>query len=162
MTGFALVSSIIISTGSLAWGYASMGLETIPRWMIAFGALWLVSLWQGWKWFSPLGLFLSVLSAILGLWFSFPIGWMFSGAIFALFAWDMAELRQKLHFMTSRDDVKGVARRHIARVSFLTLGGLLFASFLILWWRQWTDEWGMFLLGATFIGSLQIIAWFRR
>lgn len=162
LTGFALVSSIIISTGSLAWGYASTGLETVPRWMIVFGALWLVSQWRGWKWFSPLGLFLAMLFAGIGLWMSFPIGWMFSGAIFALFAWDMTELRQKLHFMTSRDDVKGMARRHITRVSFLALGGLSFASFLMLWWRQWTEEWGMFLLGVVFLGLLQVIAWIRK
>lgn len=162
LTGFALVSSIIISTGSLAWGYASMGIETVPRWMIAFGALWLVSQWRGARWFSALGLFLSLLFAIIGLWLSFPIGWMFSGAIFALFAWDMAELRQTLHFMTSREDAGGMERRHIARVSVLILGGLLLTSFLILWQRQWTYEWGIFLLGMLLLGLTQIIAWFRK
>ncbi|MEK6753824.1 MAG: hypothetical protein AABZ00_16320 [Chloroflexota bacterium] len=162
LTGFALVFSIIISTGSLAWGYGSMGLETVPRWMIAFGALWLVSQWRGVKWFSAPGLFLSLLFATIGLWLSFPIGWMFSGAIFALFAWDITELRKKSHFMTARDDVKGLERRHIARVSFLALGGLLSASLLMLWWRQWTNEWGNFLLGVSLLGITQIIAWINK
>ncbi|MBE0682204.1 MAG: hypothetical protein IH589_09845 [Anaerolineales bacterium] len=162
MTGLALVSSIIISIGSLAWGYAGMGLVVIPRWMIAFGALWLISPWRGWRWVSPVALFLSLLFAIIGLWLSFPIGWMFSGAIFALFAWDMTELRSKMHFLAAREDAKGMERRHLARVSLLALGGLLVASMFILWWRQWTSEWGNFLLGVTLLGLTQIIAWFRK
>ncbi len=162
MTLIVLTFSIIISTGSLVWGYMSMGLETIPRWMIAFGVLWLFSQWQRWKWFSALALFLSLFFAIVGLWLNFPIGWMFASAIFALVAWDMTELRTKLHFLTPREDAKGIERRHVARVSLLAFSGLLLASLMVLWWIQWTSEWGMFLLGVTLLGLTQIIAWFRK
>ncbi|MBI3152349.1 MAG: hypothetical protein HYZ21_09465 [Chloroflexi bacterium] len=162
MSIIALLLSIIISIGSLAWGYADTGLNSLVRWIIAFGVLWLISHWQRWRWFPPFGLFLSILFAVVGLSLSFPIGWMFSGAIFALVAWDMSELRKRLRTMPLREDVRGVERRHVARISFLTLGGLLFASFLILWWRQWTYEWEMFLLGVIVLGALQIIAWFKK
>lgn len=162
VTVMVFVFSVILSTGSFAWGYAGMGHESIARWVIAFGALWLTFQWRGVKWFSTFGLLLSILLAIIGLWSSFSIGWMFSGAIFALLAWDMTEMRQRLHLITSKEDVRGIERRHIARVSFLALGSLLFASFLILWWRQWTLEWGNFLLGVTLLGLLQIIAWLRK
>lgn len=162
MSIIALLFSIIISTGSLAGGYAGTGLHRLVSWIIAFGILWLISHWQKWRWFPPLGLFFSLLFAVLGLSLSFPIGWMFSGAIFALVAWDMSELRKRLRTMPSREDVRGVERRHVARISFLALGGLLFASFLILWWRQWTDEWGTFLLGVVALGVLQFIAWIKR
>lgn len=162
MSLFALVCSIIISTGSLAWEYAGVGLHTVARWIIIFGAFWLFAYWQRWKWVSAVALFLSILFAIVGLWLRFPIGWLFSSAIFALVAWDMTELRTKLHFLTPREDPKGIERRHIARVSFLALGGLLVASLFILWWRQWTLEWGYFLLGVILLGMTQIIAWFRR
>lgn len=162
MSIVALLFSIIIGIGSLAWGYAGTGLHRLAPWIIAFGALWLASHWQRWRWFPPLGLLLSILFAVIGLSLSFPIGWMFSGAIFALVAWDMSELRKRLRVMPAREDVRGVERRHVARISFLALGGLAFASFLILWWRQWTQEWGMFLLGAVLLGLLQFVAWFRR
>jgi hypothetical protein len=158
----ALVLSIIISTGSLAWGYASVGLDSVVRWMIAFGVLWLFSQWQRWRWFSALGLFLSILFATVGLWLSFPIGWMFASAIFALVAWDMAELRTRLKFLMPREDPKGIERRRVARVSLLAFSGLLLASLMVLWWIQWTSEWGMFLLGVTLLGLTQIIAWFRK
>lgn len=162
MSLIALVCSIIISTGSLAWGYASVGLDSVVRWIITFGVLWLFAYWQRWKWFSALGLFLSMLFAIVGLWLRFPIGWMFASVIFALIAWDMTELRIKLHFLTPREDRKGIERRRIARVSLLALGGLGIASIFILWWQQWTLEWGNFLLGAILLGLTQIIVWFRK
>ena len=162
LTLIALTLSIIISTGSLAWGYAGVGLENAARWMIIFGALWLFAYWQRWKWFSALGLFLSMLFAMVGLWLRFPIGWLFSSAIFALVAWDMTELRTKLHFLIPREDGKGIERRHVARVSLLALGGLIVESIFILWWRQWTSEWGNFLLGIFLLGLTQIIAWFGK
>jgi hypothetical protein len=87
---------------------------------------------------------------------------MFGSAIFALVAWDMTELRTKLHFLSPREDARGIERRHVARVSLLALGGLLVASIFILWWRQWNLEWGYFLLSVTLLGLTQIIAWFRK
>lgn len=131
VTLIALVFSIIISIGSLAWGYAEAGINSISGWIIFFGLLWLFSIRRGWRWFSSLGLFLCILASMIGLWLNFNFGWMFSGAIFALFAWDMTEFRRKIHFMTSRDDMKGLERRHIVRVILLALGGLLFASILM-------------------------------
>ncbi|MBE0668943.1 MAG: hypothetical protein IH588_00010 [Anaerolineales bacterium] len=162
MSGIAFVLGVVISTGSLAWGYASMGLETVPRWMIAFGVVWLFAYWRRWNWFSALALFLSMLFAIAGLWLQFPIGWMFASAIFALAAWDMAELRTKLNFLSPREDAKGFERRRVARVSLLMLVGLLVASIFILWWRQWNLEWGYFLLSVTLLGLTQVIAWFGK
>lgn len=158
----ALMLSIIISIASLAWGYAEAGFDVFSPWIISFGLLWMFSQWRGWKWFSSLGLLLSILAAMIGLWLNFMIGWVFSGALFALFAWDMTEFRQKLHFMTSREDMKGMARRRIARVSLLALGSLLFASMLMFLWGQLTFEWGMFLLVVILLGLSQVFAWFGR
>lgn len=162
MSLIALVFSVIISTGSLAWGYASVGLDSVVRWMVAFGVLWLFAQWQRWRWFAALALFLSILFAVVGLWLRFPIGWMFASAIFALVAWDMTELRARLKFLMPREDPKGIERRRVARVSLLALGGLGVASIFILWWRQWTLEWGNFLLGVILLGLPQIIVWFRK
>ena len=75
---------------------------------------------------------------------------------------DMTELRTKLKFLMPREDPKGIERRRVARVSLLALGGLMVATIFILWWRQWTLEWGNFLLGVTLLGLTQIIVWFRK
>ncbi len=86
MTGFVLVSSIIISAGSLAWVYFEAGMAGFGRWVLIFGAAWLIAQWRGWKWFSYVGLSLAFLLSAAGLWFGLTPGWMFSGAIFALVA----------------------------------------------------------------------------
>jgi hypothetical protein len=158
----ALVFSIIISTGSIAWGYAGAGFQVVTGWIISFGALWIFSLWRKWRWFSSLGLLLSILLAIFGLWFNFIIGWIFSGSIFALFAWDLTEFQQKIKLVPAREDVKGMTRRHLARISLLALGGLLFASALMFWWGQFNDEWGMFVGSVVALGLTQIVAWIKK
>lgn len=159
----ALVFSILISTGSFAWGYTEMGSATLSHWMIAFGLLWLFSQWRGWKWFPSFALLLSILAAMIGLWINVSIGWMFSGAIFALFAWDMTELRKKLNLLPPREDAGGFARRHLLRVSLLALGGLLFASAMMVWWGQFTSAWGTFLFCVIFLGLAgQLPAWVKR
>ena len=82
MTLFGLFFSIALGIGSLAWGYTLVGLPQIARWILLFGALWFVAVWQRWRWFATVGLIFNLLAAALGLWFlNFPPGWMFAGAI---------------------------------------------------------------------------------
>jgi len=49
---------------------------------------------------------------------------MIAGAVFALFAWDMTEFRRRLRYIAVDDDMRGMERRHIARVSLVILAGL--------------------------------------
>lgn len=147
-----LVLSILLSTGSFAWGYADKGFASLSHWMLTFGLLWLFSQWRGWKWFPPFALFLSILAAMIGLWLNFSIGWMFSGAIFALLAWDMTELRKKLYLLPPREDAAGFVQRHILRVSLLALGGFLFATALMYWRGQLSPAWGVFLFCMILLG----------
>lgn len=162
MTAIAFLFSIIISAGSLAWGFGGSGYRGVPTWIALFGLCWLFSHWRGWKWFSPLGLFLAVLLAIIGLWLDLPAGWMFSGAVFALFAWEMAEFGEKLRRLPAREDAKGIERRHLLRVSLLALGGLLTASLFMLYLGQFDRAWGMFLAGVIALEFMQVFAWIRR
>ncbi len=162
MTVAALGLSIFISIASLAWGYAQAGFSDISTWIIFFGLLWLYSQWRGWNWFSSLGLFLAILAAMIGLWFDFMFEWIFSGAIFALFAWDLTDFRQKVHFMTSREDIKGMQRRHIARLYILALAGLILTSIMLSMRAQFSFEWAVLLVFVIMLGLLQLPAWIRR
>ena len=94
MTVIALAASIIISIGSLAMGFAVAGFVIFARWILIFGAVWLFTQWRSWSWFSSLGLFVSILLSAIGVWVGLPSGWMFSGSIFALCAWDMTDFRR--------------------------------------------------------------------
>ena len=115
MTRVALISSILIGIGSLAWGYSQIGLDAVTRWIIILGVVWLITAWNGVRWFSSFALALVILVSAFGLWFRFAPGWMFSGGIFALVAWDLARFRQRLIFLPAREDKRGMERRHLAR-----------------------------------------------
>lgn len=162
MTVIALVSSIIISIGSLAWGYAGAGFDIFAGWILIFGVIWLFTQWQGWDWFSSLGLFFVILISAFGLWFGFTPGWLFSGAVFALFAWDMTDFRRRMRSIAADDDSHGMERRHIARISLLSLAGLFLASITMLVRVQFTFEWGALLVLVVLLGLSQLVGWFRR
>jgi len=103
-----------------------------------------------------------MLAAMIGLWFDFIVGWMLSSAIFALFAWDMTDFRQKLKSMTSREDIKGMERRHIARLYLLALAGLILTSIMMSMRAQFSYAWNVLLGFVILLGLLQLLVWFRR
>ncbi|MCL4275176.1 MAG: hypothetical protein KJZ77_15005 [Anaerolineales bacterium] len=125
---------MMISIGAFAWGYWQVGFESLARWVVAFGVFWIVAQWQRWRWVSSVWTVSAVLLAIFGLWFNLNLGWMFSGALFALFAWDLTEFRRKLKQLSPRDDARGMERRHILRIGFLSAGGILIALLLDRLW----------------------------
>lgn len=125
---------MMISIGAFAWGYWQVGFESLARWVSAFGVFWIVAQWQRWRWVSSVWTVSAVLLAIFGLWFDLNLGWMFSGALFALFAWDLTEFRRKLKQLSPREDARGMERRHILRIGFLSAGGILIALLLDRLW----------------------------
>jgi hypothetical protein len=162
VTAIALASSIIISMGSIAWGFAEPGFGVFARWILIFGAVWLFTQWRGWGWFSSFGLFVAILASAIGIWFGFTPGWMFSGSIFALFAWDMTDFRRRMFFIAADDNARGMERRHIARMSMLSLIGLFLASIAMLLRVKFTFEWGALLVFVILLGLGQLVWWFGK
>jgi hypothetical protein len=158
----ALVCSIILSVGSMAWGYAEAGFLSVSRYTVFFGIAWLIALWRRWNWFSSLGLFAAVFAAAVGFWIELDIGWMIAGAAFALFAWDLAEFRRRIQFLIVDDEMRGIARRHIARVSLVILGGLLLVTLALSLQLKLTFEWSVFLVLVILLGLTQLAAWFGK
>jgi hypothetical protein len=162
VTLIALLSSIVISSASLAWGFAQRGLPSFSTWIIILGAGWLFAVWQRWNWYSSFALFVFTVLAAFGLWFGFVPGWLFAGGIFALFAWDMTDFRQRLLGMASDDDRHGIERRHLLRISLLALIGLTLASIAMLLRVQFTFEWSVLLVIVALLGLGQLVAWLKR
>lgn len=162
MTVIALTSAIMISIGSLAWGYADAGLDIFARWILIFGAVWLFTIWRNWNWFSSPGFFFAVLASAFGVWFEVTPGWIFSGSIFALFAWDMTDFRQRMNSIAADDNARGLESRHIARISLLALAGLLLASIAMIVRVKFTFEWGALLVLVILFGLGQLVVWFRK
>jgi hypothetical protein len=162
VTLIALLSSIVISSASLAWGFAQSGFISFSTWILILGAGWLFAVWQELNWYSSVALFLTTVAAAFGLWFGFIPGWMFAGGIFALFAWDMSDFRLRLRGMSKDDDTRGIERRHLLRVSLLALVGLVLASIAMLVRVQFTLEWSALLVVVALLGLGQLVGWLKR
>ena len=154
-----LVASIVITTGSFAWGYWQAGLEGISNWMIMFGIAWLASDRLKWRWFPTVAMFLSLLLAAFGVWFKFHPGWMFSGAAFALIAYDLGEFQLRLRSMPAREDIPGRTWRRVLRVSILAGLGLAFISLVVFFNGIFTLDWGLFLIVFFLFTGIQFLAW---
>lgn len=163
MTLFGLLFSIVLGSGSLAWGYLQVGLPQFSRWILFFGALWLFALWQRWRWFAAIGLVFNFLAAALGLWFlNFAPGWMFAGAIGGLLAWDLTNFQYRMRFVASDQERRGMEGRHLVRVSALALLGFLLASLAMAIKLQFNFEWALLLAVVATLGITRLVTWFRK
>jgi hypothetical protein len=162
LTLIALLSSIVISSTALTWGYAQSGFASFAVWIIILGLGWLLAVSQRWFWYSSFALIVVTIFSALGLWFGFSPGWLFAGDIFALFAWDMTDFRQQLDLTAKNDNMRGVERRHLLRVSLLALAGMALASITMLLRQEFTFEWGVLLVIVILLGSSQFVEWLRR
>ncbi len=163
MTLLALLFSITLGIGSLAWGYALVGLPEFARWIIIFGVAWLFAVWQRWRWFAYAGVTFNFLAAALGLWFlNFPPGWMFAGAIGGLLAWDLTYFLYRQHFAASDEERHAMEKRHLFRLSFLALLGFGLASAAMVLKLQFNFEWALLSAVVAALGITQIVIWFRK
>jgi hypothetical protein len=162
MTLFALLFSIVFGVGSLVFGYHLAGFAQFARWIIFFGALWLIAVRQRWRWFAYIGIAFNFLIAALGLWlFNFPPGWMFAGAIGGLLAFDLTYFWDQVRFVNSDEERRGLERGHLLRVTFLTILDMTLASLAMLVKLQFTLEWALLLAIVAAFGVIQL-AWLRR
>ncbi len=124
MTIIAMTASILLGTASLAYGYSQAGMTDPVRWFILLGIVWIVSHWRKYYWVSSLAFFLTVLGAAYGVWNGLPTVWMLLGALGGLLGWDLSDFARRLSYAAPTDDIVGMERRHLARVSVVAALGL--------------------------------------
>lgn len=161
MTTFALLFHIALSSAALARGFAEFGFASASIWMLILGAIWFFSIWQEWEWFSTFGLIVAVIAAAFGLWGRFSPGWMFSGAVFALFAWDLNDFRYRMRLIKQNKDAPGIERRRLARISLLSFAALVLASVAMHLRGKFNNEWGFFLAIAIALELTQSSGWIK-
>lgn len=130
---FALVLCITLSSASFAWGYRGIGYQTSI--VIILLSLWLFVHAFKWRWFSGIAVLLSLGLAAWGVWVNLTTGWMLSGVIFALFAYDLTEFQERMKALPPREDIPGRTRRRLIRIAFLAVMGVLLAL-LLGWFRS--------------------------
>ena len=162
MSYFAFVTSVLMGIGSLYFAYAGEGFGLVARGLLFLGALWLVAGRQRWVWFSTGALLISVSLAGFGLWIDLSPGWMISGALGALLAWDLTDFMRRLRFAPLMDDLRALERRHLTRLTIVTVAGVLLASIAMLVRLEFTFEWIMLLTLVAVLGVTQLVSWLRR
>lgn len=163
MTLAALVTSILLGGGALAWGLAGVGLVDMARWILICGAIWLIAVWQRWRWFSYVGLGIYFAAAALGLWFlNFPPGWMFAGAIFGLLAWDLTHFRYRQSFAANAAERRSVELRHMLGLSVVAIIGFALSSLAMMIQLRFSFDWAVFLVVVLALSVSQIFRWFRN
>ena len=162
MSYFAFVISVLMCVGSLTYTFDGAGFGQLARGLLIFGAFWLYAGWKRWTWFSSIAILLTVALAGFGLWIELSPGWMISGALGGLLAWDLSDFMRRLQFVHITDDKGLLERRHLTRVTIVALAGLLLASIAMLVRLEFTFEWIMLLTLVAVLGVTQLVAWLRR
>jgi len=124
MTIISLIISIILGTGSLAFGYSQKGFSSPPLWFLLLGALWLAAHWRKYYWFASVGLLVTIIAAAYGVWREFPTIWMLLGALGGLLGWDLSDFARRLSYASPMDDTRDMERRHLERVGIVAALGL--------------------------------------
>ena len=124
MTPMALILSVILGSGSLAYAYSQAGLTDAARWFVWIGVLWILAIWRKVYWASSVAFLLIILGAAYGVWNSFATVWMLLGALGGLLGWDLSDFARRLSYAAPRDDIHGMERRHLTRIGIVAALGL--------------------------------------
>ena len=123
MTLVAMILSIIMGTGSLAYGYSQAGMPDPARWWVLLGSVWILAHWRKYYWVSSVAFFLSLIAAAYGVWNQFTILWMLLGALGGLLGWDLSDFAMRLSYAAPTDDIQGMERRHLERIGIVAVLG---------------------------------------
>jgi hypothetical protein len=124
LTFVAFVLCVILGTGSLAYEYSQAGEVDLARWFVWIGVLWILADWRKIYWASSAAFLLIVLGAGYGVWSGYATLWMLLGALGGLLGWDLSDFARRLSYAAPTDDVRGLERRHLARVGLVAALGL--------------------------------------
>jgi hypothetical protein len=119
MTPWARRGCIIACGLLLGWAWAAAGHPVLAPWIILAGLLW-IFLGGRWAPMAYLGLVLALSAAAVGMLLRVSPPLLLLASIFALAAWDLDYLGQRLSLAARQDDLRGLETRH-----YVKLGGVL-------------------------------------
>lgn len=133
LTLVVFLLSVLVSAGSLAVGYGQASVTDPVRWCVLLGIVWVLAHWRRLYWVSSLAFLLALFGAAYGVWLQLNTTWMLLGALGALLGWDLSDFDRRLRYAAPTDDIRGMERRHLARVGVVALlgGGLAYLSVVI-------------------------------
>jgi hypothetical protein len=127
MTIIVLIFRILLGTISLAIGYIQGGMAGYSLWFLLLAAIWFITHFRKWYWFSSIALIIIVLAAAFGVWSEFPTVWMVLSALGGLLGWDLSDFARRLSYAAPMDDTHKMERLHMERVGIVAALGLALA-----------------------------------
>lgn len=161
MISIAILVSILLSISAFARGFFILG-QDINVWVVFVGVIWLIAAWRRWLWFPEVALFAAVGLAVWGISLSADLLWMMSGAAGALLYWDLSNLRMQKKFLPAREDVRGMERRHLLRLTAITLFIFLLVTGFVALFGGIDPVWFRVLEALGFLIVLQGLMWLFR
>jgi hypothetical protein len=111
-----------LAASAVATGY---GLQGLWLWAVGVGLLailWVLGYWRGWGWMATVGLIGFLSASATGLLLDVRVGWMVTGLVAALCAWDLHCFAVCLETVDRVEDERGLTQRHLGRL--LVVAGL--------------------------------------
>ncbi len=123
----SVIISISLATLTLALGYALERAWLESALVIVVGLSWFIAQARGWqRLMTPLAFSALVALAAIGAWRGIGAGWMLSGMVMTLAAWDLVRFERRIREATDIEDAALLRRAHFRRLfSTLSLGLLL-------------------------------------
>ena len=161
MTVILLIFYILLSAAALAWGYRTAGFSTVSLWYLVFGALWLIATLRKVGWAASVALFAVVVASGLGVMLGVTPAWMLAATLFGLIAWDLTRFRERLSLAYFEDDLIGMERRHLLRLSILVMAALVLSSIPMVVTLKISFEWILLLAIICTLGIAQVLRWIK-
>jgi hypothetical protein len=115
----AWLASIGLAAGAIALGYGRGGVWRGTAFALGIGLLWLLDTQRNKGGMAPVGLVSLVGAAAVGLWLGVRAGWMLSGAVAALSAWDLDHFVRRLWRAGQTEKVRHLEATHLRRLAIV-------------------------------------------
>ena len=169
MIRFLNAVCLLMATSCLAGGYYLAGIVWPAVGILAFGIIWIIALVRKWDWFA-FGLFVVSPSGSLTGTFTLvgaevaarATDLFIFGALFALLVFDLSDLVRRSRLASPEDDIRGIERRHLIRLTLVTVlgGGLIFAALAL--YLRLAFEWMVVLIFVVILGIGRLVNWFQK
>jgi hypothetical protein len=157
-----LVAAVALATMMLATGYALAQVWWGVAAVLPIALLWLLGVWQEWRWVHGVGLVLFVAAAVIGLLLQVAPGWAIVATVAALTGWDLSRFRWLLTDVAWVNRMELLKRRYQQRLLVATVLGTVVAGLTVVIRLDFGFAVALLLGLVSVVGFSRAIGFLRR
>jgi hypothetical protein len=123
MTTFLLYPSVLLCAGLPAWAYLASGRPLPAVFLALAGVCWTAGLFFHRDWLALLCLLIVYGITAAGFFLDLRAVLLFTGAFFALLAWDLTDFSTRVRLAAPDDHLAGLERSHLLRLILVAVTG---------------------------------------